>query len=169
MNALAADNHDMAKYGIIYIIQNELHPSNIYKVGYTTKSIGERLDELNRETSNPGRFAVCGYFPVSDVAAAERLCHQELEHLRVAKRKEFFHGPISRLLTEVEKVCALFHPMRFISEKHMDGEEDFVGSQMREVTTCNECRGNGKVRSQQGFVTIEKACSNCDGRGIVRA
>ena len=124
MNALTAGNHDMAKYGIIYIIRNELHPSNIYKVGYTTKSIGERLDELNRETSNPGRFAVCGYFPVRDVAAAERLCHQELEHLRVAKRKEFFHGPISRLLAEVERVCASFRPKQFISEKYMDGEED---------------------------------------------
>ena len=160
----------MAKYGIIYVIRNEFHPSNMYKVGYTTKSIGERLDELNRETSNPGQFAVCGYFPVSDVTAAERLCHQELEHLRVAKRKEFFHGPISRLLTEVEKVCALFLPMQFISKNCMDGEEeDSAESRMREATTCNVCRGNGKARSQQGFVTIERTCPNCGGRGTVWA
>lgn len=31
--------------------------------------------------------------------------------------------------------------------------------------TCNNCGGRGKVRVQQGFFTIERACPNCGGVG----
>jgi molecular chaperone DnaJ len=30
---------------------------------------------------------------------------------------------------------------------------------------CTTCRGHGKVRTQQGFFTVERACPNCGGRG----
>ncbi|MDE0240041.1 MAG: GIY-YIG nuclease family protein, partial [bacterium] len=94
----------MSTHGIIYVIQNELHPANLYKIGYTTKSINERLRELNRETSNPGEFKVYGCYPVSNVKAAEKLCHQTLEQLGYRRKKEFFRGPLDRILAEVEKI-----------------------------------------------------------------
>ena len=34
-------------------------------------------------------------------------------------------------------------------------------------TTCPTCQGVGKVRAQQGFFTIERACSTCQGAGRV--
>ena len=157
----------MAKYGIIYIIQNEFHPSDVYKVGYTTNSINERVDELNRETSNPGKFKVCGYFPVTDVTEAEKLCHQHLEQTGFAKRKEFFEGSISRILTEVERICSPFRPKQFISKEHMDGEIKSDKKPKRKEMKCDACNGKGIVREQQGFVTIEKPCSDCSGSGIV--
>ncbi len=33
--------------------------------------------------------------------------------------------------------------------------------------TCATCAGHGKVRAQQGFFTIERACPTCGGRGQV--
>jgi molecular chaperone DnaJ len=30
---------------------------------------------------------------------------------------------------------------------------------------CTACRGHGKVRSQQGFFTVERTCPSCGGRG----
>ena len=33
--------------------------------------------------------------------------------------------------------------------------------------TCNTCKGHGKVRSQQGFFTIERPCPSCHGAGQV--
>jgi molecular chaperone DnaJ len=33
--------------------------------------------------------------------------------------------------------------------------------------TCQTCFGNGRVRAQQGFFTIERACPNCHGAGRV--
>lgn len=31
--------------------------------------------------------------------------------------------------------------------------------------TCQTCRGQGKVRAQQGFFTIERTCPSCQGQG----
>ena len=141
----------MAKYGIIYIIQNELHPSNVYKVGYTTNSIRERLDELNRETSNPGKFKICGYFPVADVTEAEKLCHQHLQQLGFAKRKEFFEGSINRILTEVERICFPFRPKQFISKEYMDGETKSDKKLKLKELQCKVCNGKGRIKRKPGF------------------
>jgi molecular chaperone DnaJ len=35
--------------------------------------------------------------------------------------------------------------------------------------TCGTCNGAGKVRSQSGFFTVERACPTCQGRGQVIA
>ena len=64
--------------GLVYIVRNDTHLADIYKVGQTYRSIEERLLELNRETSNPGTFEVKATFPVSDRHAAEREAHQKL-------------------------------------------------------------------------------------------
>lgn len=34
-------------------------------------------------------------------------------------------------------------------------------------TTCPTCKGAGRVRMQQGFFTVERACSTCGGAGTV--
>ncbi len=34
-------------------------------------------------------------------------------------------------------------------------------------TTCGMCHGQGKVRAQQGFFTIERTCPTCHGQGSV--
>lgn len=156
----------MAKYGIIYIIQNDFHPSSVYKIGYTTNSIHERVNELNRESSNPGKFKVCGYFPVTDVIEAEKLCHQHLRQMGFAKRKEFFEGLINLILTEVERICARFCPKQFVSKEYMDRRTK-SSEKPKGKMKCNACYGQGKVRQQQGFVTIERPCSECDGSGVV--
>jgi molecular chaperone DnaJ len=31
--------------------------------------------------------------------------------------------------------------------------------------TCNQCRGSGQLRYQQGFLTVARPCSNCRGTG----
>src|SRR4051812_41489125 len=33
--------------------------------------------------------------------------------------------------------------------------------------SCPTCRGHGKVRSQQGFFTVERTCPSCGGQGAV--
>jgi molecular chaperone DnaJ len=37
----------------------------------------------------------------------------------------------------------------------------------RGPTTCPQCQGRGQVRYQQGFFSIARACSNCNGTGSV--
>ncbi len=36
-----------------------------------------------------------------------------------------------------------------------------------EPATCPMCRGSGRVRSQQGFFTVERTCPTCQGSGYV--
>lgn len=45
-----------------------------------------------------------------------------------------------------------------------DGSGAEAGSR---PTTCATCRGHGKVRSQQGFFTVERTCPTCHGQGAV--
>ncbi len=37
----------------------------------------------------------------------------------------------------------------------------------RQADTCTTCKGSGKVRAQQGFFLIERACPTCGGSGRV--
>ncbi len=39
------------------------------------------------------------------------------------------------------------------------------GKDGAQPVTCTTCRGQGKVRAQQGFFTIERTCHRCGGRG----
>jgi molecular chaperone DnaJ len=36
-----------------------------------------------------------------------------------------------------------------------------------EPTSCPSCRGNGRIRSQQGFFTVERTCPTCQGTGRI--
>jgi molecular chaperone DnaJ len=37
------------------------------------------------------------------------------------------------------------------------------------ATTCQQCRGSGQIRFQQGFFAIAKTCGTCNGQGTVIA
>ena len=41
------------------------------------------------------------------------------------------------------------------------------GKDGAQPVTCTTCQGAGKVRSQQGFFTIERTCPSCQGQGRV--
>ena len=41
------------------------------------------------------------------------------------------------------------------------------GKDGAQPVTCTTCRGQGKVRAQQGFFTIERTCHRCSGRGQI--
>ena len=109
----------MAKHGLIYIIHNDMHPTNVYKVGLTSNSIEERMSELNRETSNPGTFRACAYFPVSDVFEAETRCHDVLKKQGFEKGKEFFQASFQQILSVVEGVCSNYQPNSFVSNEYI--------------------------------------------------
>lgn len=36
-----------------------------------------------------------------------------------------------------------------------------------DIVTCGNCGGSGKVRSQQGFFTLERTCPTCSGKGTI--
>ena len=101
--------------GLVYIVRNDTHLADIYKVGQTYRSIEERLLELNRETSNPGTFEVKATFPVSDRHAAEREAHQKLKEKGLHLKNEFFKGDWEIILQIVEDAQSKYEVKKIIN------------------------------------------------------
>ena len=67
--------------------------------------------------------------------------------------EDAFHGKTSEISVEVSQKC-----------------EPCAGTGATPGTSakrCNMCGGHGKVRAQQGFFMVERACPTCHGRGEV--
>ena len=89
--------------GYIYILSN---PSmkGLLKIGLSTRSVQERVAELNSATGVPMPFEIEAYFVSSDPEAHEQKIHAMLAEYRV-KGKEFFDVPFPKALRVVESVC----------------------------------------------------------------
>lgn len=75
--------------GIVYLLQNPAMPG-LVKIGLTTRSMGERLRELNSATGVPVEFVHLYDVSVGDCAAAEQFVHQTLAQFRERREREFF-------------------------------------------------------------------------------
>ena len=69
--------------------------------------------------------------------------------------EEAFHGKASEVTIDVSALC-----------KTCDGSGARAGTRAK---TCQHCGGQGKVRAQQGFFVVERACPVCQGAGEVIA
>ncbi|MEQ1497084.1 MAG: molecular chaperone DnaJ [Novosphingobium sp.] len=67
--------------------------------------------------------------------------------------EEAFHGKQAEIEIEVSAQC-----------EPCEGKGSEPGTGTRR---CNLCGGHGKVRAQQGFFMVERACPTCHGRGEV--
>jgi molecular chaperone DnaJ len=67
--------------------------------------------------------------------------------------EDAFHGKTSEISVEVSQKC-----------EPCNGSGATPGTSARR---CNMCAGHGKVRAQQGFFMVERACPTCHGRGEV--
>jgi molecular chaperone DnaJ len=66
---------------------------------------------------------------------------------------EAFHGKSADVTIDVAQICG---------ECTGSGAASGSGS-----SACHTCAGHGKVRAQQGFFVVERACPTCQGRGEV--
>ena len=101
----------MAKMGVVYVIRNDEHVANRFKVGQTY-DLEKRISELSSETSNIGKFYTIAKFPVEDAEKAEKECHTALKHFR--KAKEFFDGPEEEITLIVKRICERYIPKAFM-------------------------------------------------------
>ncbi|WP_445191989.1 molecular chaperone DnaJ [Sphingomonas sp. Tas61C01] len=69
--------------------------------------------------------------------------------------EEAFHGKASEITVDVSALCDT-----------CDGTGARSGTRAK---TCQHCGGQGKVRAQQGFFVVERACPVCQGAGEVIA
>jgi molecular chaperone DnaJ len=67
--------------------------------------------------------------------------------------EEAFHGKASDITVDVSAPCDTCHGTGAKPGTH--------------AHTCRQCNGHGKVRAQQGFFVVERACPVCAGSGQV--
>ena len=67
--------------------------------------------------------------------------------------EDAFHGKSTEIRVPTSVQCDVCH-----------GSGAKEGSQ---PVTCSTCSGTGRVRSQQGFFTVERTCPSCHGQGKV--
>ncbi len=75
--------------GWLYVLSTRELPS-LLKVGMTTRSVEERVKEINAATGVAVPFGVRRCWRVSNPRAAEKLAHQKLDEFRVRDDREFF-------------------------------------------------------------------------------
>jgi len=89
--------------GWIYYLSTREQPS-IAKIGRTTRTLEERIREINGATGVLTPYGVRSCWRVSDPEMAERLIHNDLATYRIRADREFFrlpYGPATKRIGEV--------------------------------------------------------------------
>lgn len=94
----------MSKYGLIYIVSNSEQKKNLFKIGKTSRTIAERIKELNSATGTLGKFKPHATFLVDDIDYMEKYIHKKLSTTRYQKNREFFEMDYAELLMKVEEL-----------------------------------------------------------------
>jgi hypothetical protein len=75
--------------GLVYVLTNPGMPG-LVKIGFTTRTMEERLAELSAATGVPKAFVVEAVFEHSSPASLERAAHRALSEKRFSSDREFF-------------------------------------------------------------------------------
>jgi len=92
--------------GSIYIMRSPAHEVDVYKVGFTKRSVEDRSSELSSATGVPLPFGVLARWDVQDCIAVEREVHRRLNERRLTSRREFFRSSLSEIVATIECVIA---------------------------------------------------------------
>ena len=85
--------------GRVYVLTNESMP-NLVKVGMTTRSVTQRMNELF-QTGVPTPFELYAEYECPDCSEVESIVHDRLAECRVGEGREFFDCPPEKAAAEV--------------------------------------------------------------------
>lgn len=89
--------------GVIYVMREPASMPDVYKIGLTRRTAGERARELYT-TGVPLPFGVLAHWNVSDCAAVEKEAHIRLAARRISIRREFFRAPLEEVTATILEV-----------------------------------------------------------------
>lgn len=106
-NAVALKCEKIA--GFIYILSNELMPG-IVKIGFTERTVAERVSELSSHTGVAVPYREEESFPVTDPIMIEKAIHERLWKYRVNQNREFFRLSPNEAAIAVRNILGLTSP-----------------------------------------------------------
>lgn len=89
-------------HGYIYVLSNPRMPG-VLKIGFTTRRVEDRVQELNAATGVPSPFTIEAWFASPDPQKHEYDVYRALQDYKVGN-KEFFELDLSEALSEIEAV-----------------------------------------------------------------
>lgn len=96
LNSLPIPPEYNENWGFVYFITNPVLPQNWVKIGYTSRQIHERLEELD-QAGLPYEYVLRLWIESPDAKLLEREFHRELAKYRLRNDKEFFEISIEQL------------------------------------------------------------------------
>jgi hypothetical protein len=97
---------DEADAGWVYILSTREIP-DLLKIGMTTRTVEERVREINRATGVVIPFGVRACWRVKSPSTAERMLHQEFDGQRVRSDREFFRIDFFQAQSRITAALAL--------------------------------------------------------------
>lgn len=136
-------------YGFVYVLGNASMPG-IYKIGMTEKAPLERMEQLSMATACPTPFWLAMYVQVEDPRDSERQVHQELDHARVSRSREFFRASLGEIGLAIREcfgedphweVDGKYKDWCEDKDKELDEKRDHFFSQCADPLTWSKFRG----------------------------
>lgn len=90
-NEIPIKEYMTQKEGFVYLLSNVFYKDNLYKIGYTTRNVEDRVNELYT-TGVPVQFDVEFRLPVNNLYKVEKAIHHKLKKHRINDEREFFLG-----------------------------------------------------------------------------
>lgn len=86
--------------GWVYVLENESMP-NLFKVGFTGKTVEARLAELSSATGVPTSFVCVFYCRVKNPRSVEHASHDILSSYRLGRDREFFKADFATVVDAI--------------------------------------------------------------------
>jgi hypothetical protein len=148
--------------GYLYILSNRSMPG-LLKIGLTTRSVPDRVTELNAATGVPTAFVIEAYFESTNPQEHEDLVHKRLGHNRV-RGKEFFRVSLEDAIEVIRTVTGQIPLGQVQNLSHDDRAllslRDYISRSGRaapEIWRCPACRHSFFGPSATG------RCPRCGG------
>ena len=91
---------DDSREGFIYILSTREQP-HLLKIGVTTRSVEQRVKEINSATGIVIPFGVRAVWPVRNPEQTEKEIHEMLSPYRVRADREFFQIPYQQACKKI--------------------------------------------------------------------
>lgn len=75
--------------GFLYVLRND-SMTGLLKIGFTTRTVEQRVSELDSSTATPTPFEIAFYFACSEPQSDEALAHETFALHRLNQGREFF-------------------------------------------------------------------------------
>lgn len=122
--------------GYVYVLSNASYP-DLYKIGFTTRDINSRVEELSSATGVPTPFKVEYAQMFKDCMQAEKYIHSILEIPggRVSKQREFFKVPLSTIIETIKYAKKVLDDNQEVNipEHNIDSESDIYIQEAKEL------------------------------------